>query len=426
MEEREVIFWKEEIKVISTRYEICSNDWRWLIGVLILSYTFLICGASIGLEISGRQVLQGLGVAALDHPLMDLRGVAAWCDAWEKGNNPAVVETTITIAGESKGYPNFLMNYSPVVFMFGKLGLSTNSVFIWGIALFLIYAIALWALCGPCTSQQAFLWALLICSPASVLLVERGNLDMLIFALLVSALMLRKNAVFESGIILTASLLKFYPILALVAPWLKQRGKGHLIVYMAALIFTLFLVMIRSRLATISGSLEGQSHSAFGYSVMADLLSHSGVLTKGQGFHLVITGSRIIAFLGILASLLLGFRAWGTIDRSLLSERASHAFFLGVPLLLVLFVQGVQMDYKWVFFLLMVPASMELARSQLSVEALSAKMWFYTISAYSYWTFFSDEGSLRNALLKQLLMWVAVFLSAFLAGRVWYRRGILT
>jgi len=84
------------------------------------------------------------------------------------------------------------------------------------------------------------------------------------------------------------------------------------------------------------------------------------------------------------------------------------------------------MDYKWVFFLLMVPASMELARSQLSVEALSAKMWFYTISAYSYWTFFSDEGSLRNALLKQLLMWVAVFLSAFLAGRVWYRRGILT
>ena len=84
------------------------------------------------------------------------------------------------------------------------------------------------------------------------------------------------------------------------------------------------------------------------------------------------------------------------------------------------------MDYKWILFLLMVPASIELTRSQNSLEVLCAKMWFYTILAYSYWTFFSDEGSLRNAILKQFLMWVGIFLSAFLAGRLWYRRDMLT
>ena len=425
-EEQEVILYTEEIKVSSTGDEIASKDWRWLFGVLVLSYALLVSGSSFVLGISEHQALQGLGVAALDHPWMDLRGVAAWCDAWEKGNNPSAMQTIIIIPGESKGFPNFLMNYSPLVLIFGKLGFSTNSVFIWGIFLFLIYAIALWILCGPCTLQQAFLWALLICSPASVLVVERGNLDMLIFVLLVSALLLRKNAIFESGIILTASLLKFYPILAILAPWLKQRGRGRLIVYMSILIFVLFLVIIRSRLTAIAGSLEGQFHSAFGYRVWADLLTHSVVVINAQSLHIIRLGSRIIALLGISASFLLGFRAWRTTDRSLLSERALHAFFLGAPLLLVLFLQGTQMDYKWILFLLMVPASIELTRSQNSLEVLCAKMWFYTILAYSYWTFFSDEGSLRNAILKQFLMWVGIFLSAFLAGRLWYRRDMLT
>jgi hypothetical protein len=91
-------------------------------------------------------------------------------------------------------------------------------------------------------------------------------------------------------------------------------------------------------------------------------------------------------------------------------------------MMLGLFVQGNQMDYKWVFFLPMVPVVMEIARSPSDVESVSAKFWITAITGYSFWTFFSDEISLRNALLKQLLMWGVIILSAFLAGRVWNRR----
>jgi hypothetical protein len=82
------------------------------------------------------------------------------------------------------------------------------------------------------------------------------------------------------------------------------------------------------------------------------------------------------------------------------------------------------MDYKWIFFLLMLPMGMEIARSSSDLETLAAKIWLSFLTLYSYWTFFSDENSLRNSLLKQLLMWGIILLSAFLSGRLWNRRTV--
>ena len=78
-----------------------GKDWRWVLVVLVLSYAVMIWGASLVTPNFSRQLLQGLGVAALEHPFMDLRGVAAWCDAWQGGNDPAVVQTFIKIPGEA-------------------------------------------------------------------------------------------------------------------------------------------------------------------------------------------------------------------------------------------------------------------------------------------------------------------------------------
>jgi hypothetical protein len=81
------------------------------------------------------------------------------------------------------------------------------------------------------------------------------------------------------------------------------------------------------------------------------------------------------------------------------------------------------MDYKWIFFLPMVPAVLELFDSSDAIESGVSKIWFGGILAYSYWTFFSDEGSLRNALLKQAVMWVVMGTTAFLAGRLWKKEA---
>ena len=407
------------------RTEQRPADWRWLIAFIVLAYAMLIAGAGC-FQGGGGTLLQALGVPALEAPLMDLRGVAVWCDAWAQGSDPAVAQTWIILPGGGK-HPNFLMNYSPLVLGLGKLGLTETTASFWGIGLALLYLGTLGVLCGRCSLRQALLWAFLICSPASVLVIERGNLDELIFALLILALVLRKQPLLAPLVILAASCLKFFPILSLIAPW-KASGEDHPEqikrgVVITALLFLGFLVLIRSRLLSIGGSLGGQYQSAFGFCLPADLLIHHRILMDGAFSKWLRILLRIIACSGILGGILAGVFFWRESEGVRYSERARHAFLLTAPVMLALFVQGPQMDYKWIFFLPMVPLIVEMLSSDETIEALSAKIWIGGMGAYSYWTLFSDEGCLRNALLKQSLMWIVIFLSALLLGRIWNQKS---
>jgi len=389
--------------------------------VIVFSYASLVFVIPMLKITSAKQLLQGFGVAALDYPMMDLRGVAVWCDAAKEGKNPATVPTWIHLPGESNPHPNFLMNYSPQVLLLGKLGLSESTIVKWGIGLSLLYGVSLWILCGPCSFPRAMLWALLICSPASVLVVERGNLDLLLFALLVGALLLRKHPWAEALMILAGAALKFFPFASFCAPWKEEKSGGRAATLAATLIFIIYLIALYSHLASIMGSLSGQFQSAFGCTTIADLLSHDGVLSgaRKECFYIV---SKVTALIGLGSCFLAGRYRTRSGGYAKVPERSWHAFFLAAPIMLGLFVLGPQMDYKWIFFLFMVPAGLDLIHSSCETEAIAAKAWFVCMALYSWWTFFSDEGSLRNALLKQGMMWIVMLLSTFLAGALWNRR----
>ncbi len=395
-----------------------THDWRWLILLALLTYALLVCGIPMLKIASEKQLLQGFGVAALDHPFMDMRGVAAWCEAAKEGVNPAVMPTWIRLPGELQPHPNFLMNYSPQVLLLGKLGLSAGSVVAWGSGLALLYLLSLWMLCGECSFSRALLWALLICSPASILVVERGNLDILLFALLVCALLLRKYPCVEVLCILGAASLKFFPIASLCAPWKEGKAMGRIAVLLAALGFLLFLASLHAQLASIMGSLSVQSQSAFGSTTLAELLSYNRILSEEGRQHLSIF-LKVTALFGLGSCFFIGYHLTRFRDPSEVSERSQHAFFLSAPIMLGLFVLGPQMDYKWIFFLFMVPAVLDLVSSSFVPKAIASKAWLLCVALYSWWTFFSDEGSLRNALLKQVVMWSVMLLSAFLAGSLW-------
>jgi hypothetical protein len=398
-----------------------ARDWRWLLMVIIFFYASLAFVIPVLKITSEKQLLQGFGVAALDYPMMDLRGVAVWCDAAKEGKNPTMVPTWIHLPGESHPHPNFLMNYSPQVLLLGKLGFSESTIVAWGLGLSVLYVVSLWILCGSCSFPRAMLWALLICSPASVLVVERGNLDLLLFALLLGALLLRKHPWVEALMILAVASLKFFPIASLCAPWKEERNGGRAATLAATLIFIIYLAALHSHLAAIMGSLSGQCQSAFGCTTIADLLAHNGILSGAwkERFYIIL---KIAAPIGLGGCFLAGCSMTRSRIYAKVLERSRHAFFLTAPMMIGLFVLGPQMDYKWIFFLFMVPAGLDLIHSSYLTEAIAAKAWFVSVALYSWWTFFSDEGSLRNALLKQVLMWIVMLLSAFLTGVLWNRR----
>jgi hypothetical protein len=399
-----------------------ERDWRWIIVLAVVCYGALIAiGSLCGGREASQKLLQVLGVPALDHPFMDIRGVAGWCESFAAGKDPLVETTYISIPGE-KPILDYRMNYSPLVLMFRFLGLNQRYAPAWASLLALLYAASLLCLCGRCTLQQAFLWGILILSPLSVMVVERGNLDMLLFALLIAALLLRKYPYVASAAILVAGLIKFFPIGALSAVWRAEGKKNRVTVLLCTIMFLIFILFLRSRLGLIGGSLTGQYQSAFGCGVVADLLEHYGILASGN--YGVSRGALVLLAVTLLSiTSVCGFRSKKAPLRHVNSERLQYAFFLTAPFMLGLFVLGNQMDYKWIFFLPMVPLMLELLESPLAVESRVSKIWLVGVLTYSYWTFFSDEGSLRNALLKQVVMWGVMLLSAFLLGRLCRKKG---
>ena len=394
-------------------------DMRILLLLGLCSYAVLLMTAAI-FRLPERMVLQGLGVPALEHPFMDLRGVAAWCESFRQGQDPSITRTWVVIPG-APAQPNFLMNYSPLVLGFSWLGLSPACVFYCGIVLGMMFFAGAWMLAGHCTLSRACLWVLLICSPDAILVVERGNLDILIFILMVVALVLRDRPGVTSLLLLTGALLKFFPIVSLLPFWWKKERNARIAAVIALIVFLLYLCSIHSRILSIGGSLSGQCHSAFGCMVLVDLLSSAGVLAvvTGMPFHLIL---KIVA----LMLMVLAFGSGCILNEGdkgiFVSARSRYAFFLGAPVMGLLFLMGNQMDYKWIFFLFMVPAALELVRGTSLLGARLGSLWICGMMAYSWWTFFSDEGSLRNALLKQAVMWGVMIFGGVLAGLLWRER----
>lgn len=388
-------------------------DWRVLIALVLflnLAGYFLIPEI---LGLSRQKLFHFAGVAALEFPFMDLRGVATWCEAAANGVDPAATHTTITLPDGTR-QPNFLMNYSPVVLWFHALGLRPSTVSLWALGLAVLQLASLWGLCGKLRFRDAVVWLLLVCSPASMLLIERANMDILVFACFVLALVLRGQAWAAVVPILLAAVLKFYPAAGFAALW--SRGGWHQRLASAAglLLFLVFLYSLKSQLAAIGASLSGQHRSAFGSTVVAYLLKNHGALAEPAAVFLSQALQISALGLGLLGGGI-GFflsRKWPIP----VEERASYAFWLAAPMFLVLFVLSNQMDYKWAFLLFMVPAVLGIAQGGVPFWPICARFWLGGVFVYSYWTFFSGEESLRNAIFKQGAMWLVFAASSLQCG----------
>jgi hypothetical protein len=98
-------------------------------------------------------------------------------------------------------------------------------------------------------------------------------------------------------------------------------------------------------------------------------------------------------------------------------ERSLAAFWIGVPVYLLVFLSGDQADYKMVMLLFAFPFVLSWRRNIASNEWI-ASVWITLFFIYAYWLFFSDEGSLRNQLLRQVIAWALFLVTGLVAGLV--------
>lgn len=380
-----------------------KTDGRWIVLACITLYLLFVAVLTGPLHGGRVTILQALGVPAVDPVFSDTLWVAHWCDGYGRGEDPAAP------AFKDPEGKVISMNYPRVFLEFHYLGLSSGRIIPWGVLLGGIFLMAALALCGRCTRGVGFIWALALLSPSVVMAVERGNFDCLIFGLLVASGLLMARPATAGILVLGATALKIYPAAALAALVARRQPAIRSFAFYGLLAVVLggYLMIANGRAA---GDL-GETSCCFGSKVMVMIFSpRLGMVPSWAGM-----ASQAVALL----LMILGF-CWGyyRIPRSAvasLRDRDMNVFWTGVPVYLLVFLSGDQADYKMIFGLFALPA-MTSWMSQGAGGRWIPKTWIFLFLVYSYWLFFSDEGSLRNMLLRQIIAWTLFVVTSVAAG----------
>jgi hypothetical protein len=204
---------------------------------------------------------------------------------------------------------------------------------------------------------SACLIAIILFSPASMLAVERGNVDLLIFILCTLALLFLENHTWLATVILmTASFLKLFPIFGL-AILLRETRSRFLIISLSA--FTIFLVYAGLTYSNISASFaytEKGAELSYGVNVLPLYLEQ--LFHSKQLFDLL---TPIFSLIGLGLSLF-GFYLGSQADSLPINEsRHLSAFRLGAMIYVGTFFLGNNWDYRLIFLLFTVPQLVEWA-----------------------------------------------------------------
>jgi len=376
---------------------------RWIIVLCITLYLLMIALLTGPMHENRTTILQGMGVPAMQALFVDTLCVAHWCDAYAVGDDPRRADF------KNDTGKIITMNY-PVYFLaLHYVGLTAQTIVVFGIVLGVLFLGSVLLLAGKCSLAEGFIWSMALCSPVAVMIVERGNLDIIIFALLVLSLIMRDHPFASAGSIFLATVLKFYPLPSFISLIMRPNPR-----------WILFLCFVFGGCSAIAFGIAVTGHASskldlssccFGSKLIPLIMADRGMK---------IPSSLPIIFQG--ASLaLLSLSVW--IGKKLhprdsvpnVSWRSLCAFWIGAPVYLLVFLSGDQADYKMVMLLFALPLLLSWRESHAPYSRISW-LWLCLFFAYNYWLFFSDEGSLRNQLLRQVIAWGLFLLTGFIAG----------
>jgi hypothetical protein len=229
-----------------------SREWSW---ARLLPRARLVVLGIVGayflalLALGGRAHWGRLGVGPGSVPFGDLRSVTSGWDCTRRG-----IDILAANPCDQSGRP---ANYPRIWMWLSFLGLGARSTVVLGVVIAIVFLIAAVAVL-PAASRprEAVLYGLALCSPAVMLGVERGNVDILLFALVLLAVLLfrrsERSSVLTHGLLLLAAILKLFPIFA-IGVLLRQPRRRVLIGLGAVVVlFGIYLFAIRADLRTLA------------------------------------------------------------------------------------------------------------------------------------------------------------------------------
>lgn len=298
---------------------------------------FAICAAILaGIMLAGwRETWSLFGFRPLVPVFADLRTVQAGLVAAAQGIDPQL-SNPADPWGRTMNYPAIWLKIAEV------LNWRSETAYLVSIA---ALAAAWLACCLDLLRRYPSWWLLaVIASGAGAMLVERGNNDMAVFVLLYGAALMAGR--WPAALLVpAATLLKVYPVVALVA---QVRSRRALIA--ASVLSGAMLVLLSPQLAAIRAGTPATLANSYGAATAAAVLAQHGLMLAPLALAAATVAAGLA--LSVLAPPL--FRGG--------SGRTEQALLLtGSAIFLATFVAGANFDYRLACLSFCVPAVIRLA-----------------------------------------------------------------
>jgi hypothetical protein len=301
------------------------------------------------------------GIAVEPIRFADTQSLTSAWDCTRRGE-PVLAENPCDPLGRPANYPSLWMKLT-------FLGLGLDDSVEVGVAIGLLFLASLFVLAGPLTLLEGAVWSLLVVSPSVMLGVERGNADILLFALCVAAVTAiasRPAAARAAGVALLelAAMLKLFPIFAAGAVLHARRRWALASFGLLAGVFAVYAFSIRDELETIRRVVPRRVELSYGSGALADGLRAAfgtdAWLLRDRTVTTVLIVAATFALAAAVAAVL-GRRAGGPRAPStrLPFLWAGAGIYVGTWA----FAMS-NFDYRLAFALLAVPQLLEWARQQ--------------------------------------------------------------
>jgi hypothetical protein len=324
-----------------------------------LALLWLVPGAILfsALHFDWNTTWRTVGIHGGPETFLDLRTVPAALRTLQQGMDPLVSNPS-----EALGRP---FNYPRIwLYAFSLLRINEQNVWIVGLLFCAVYLLCVARLILERDTPWQH-WVLLFgaLSVAGFFAIERGNNDLFIFAVVFAGCAFPR-ASRRAGMLLAATILKLFPLVALLAEAMRQRGKNRIWSVAAIIAAVVILGLQYHDLALIRHGTPASLAASYGVLSMRETLWYA-VMHYGLWGPNMATLPFLAELFCWLAGLGVAFYAWKRpykIEPSLEESREAAAFFIFGTIYVSTFAVGSNWDYRLIFLIPTLPLAFEFVR----------------------------------------------------------------
>ena len=329
-----------------------GRDGRLLLWSGVALYLALVTGFEL---LGGWSLWSRLGVPSAPSLFFDARNIASAAECARLDLDPLVSNPC-----DPTERP---LNYPRVWLALRWLGMNQSWTFALGVIVALAFLVSLSAMVGRLTLGQGVVLTLAVWSPAVMFGLERGQSDLVVFAVLALAVMMwrsdQRRSILAPLVVLAAAVLKIFPVFALGGFLFSRHRKAALMAIVAAFLFVGYAAATLGDLSSMAAALPQGQHYSYGARILLAPLYHRLVAETWAGS----AATKQLAAVTVVLVVALAAWWWSRRLQSGAAEQTAHeaigwkmlAFHFGALIYLGTFAAANNWDYRLVFLLLTLP-----------------------------------------------------------------------